>query len=450
MTIFSHTAFSYTASVLLCVMLAVASLGAKTHDVYASTQGGIIARAVMGAMSGDTLRFHAGVYGEHDIVIGKSLTLLAAQGDEQKVIIDARLKGTSIFFIRANGVTVRDLALRNVPISYMNDNAAIRAEGVRNCTVENLRIDNALFGLYFATSANCRVAGNVLRATKGNESSSGNGIHLWRCDNITVERNDVQGHRDGIYLEFNRHAVVRGNTSQGNMRYGLHFMFSDSCAYEDNTFRQNGSGVAVMYSRFVRMTGNRFENNWGAASYGVLFKDITDSYMARNRFFKNTTGLYAEGVNRTIIEWNEFSENGWAVKFLGSSADNIFRFNNILGNSFDVTTNSFDNQNRFIHNYWSRYEGYDLDRNGLGDVPFRPVRLFSVLVEQQQSALVLMHSLLVNILDLAERVIPSMTPEALVDVAPSMKPYQILFNKPLERNVPEHHAQERHSQTTKR
>jgi nitrous oxidase accessory protein len=148
-----------------------------------------------------------------------------------------------------------------------------------------------------------------------------------------------------------------------------------------------------MYSRFVRMTGNKFEQNWGAAAYGVLFKDITDSYMAENRFFKNTTGLYAEGVNRTIIERNEFVNNGWAMKIFGSATDNIVRFNNIIGNSFDVTTNSFDNENQFIHNYWSRYEGYDLDRNGIGDVPFHPVRLFSVLVEQQQSSLVLMHSL---------------------------------------------------------
>jgi nitrous oxidase accessory protein len=156
----------------------------------------------------------------------------------------------------------------------------------------------------------------------------------------------------------------------------------------------------------------------------VLFKEISDSYMAENRFFKNTTGLYAEGVSRTMIERNEFVENGWALKIFGSATENVFRFNNVIGNSFDVATNSFDSENRFIHNYWSRYEGYDLDRNGLGDVPFRPVRLFSVLVEQQQPALILMHSLLVNMLDVAERVIPSMTPEALVDAAPQMQPLE--------------------------
>ncbi|TAE25165.1 MAG: nitrous oxide reductase family maturation protein NosD [Candidatus Kapaibacterium sp.] len=419
----------HTAPTLLLLALAYATAFAKTHEISPSAKGGVIARAIASASTGDTLRLRAGVYKEHDIVVGKPLHILAARGDELRVIIDAELRGSSMVFVRANGVTMRGLALRNVPISYMNDNAAIRVEGAQNGVFENLRIDNALFGIYLATSANCRIAGNVLRATKGNESSSGNGIHLWKCDNITVEGNDVQGHRDGIYLEFNRRALVRRNTSQGNMRYGLHFMFSDSCAYESNTFRQNGSGVAVMYSRFVRMTGNKFEQNWGAAAYGVLFKDITDSYMAENRFFKNTTGLYAEGVNRTIIERNEFVNNGWAMKIFGSATDNIVRFNNIIGNSFDVATNSFDNENQFIHNYWSRYEGYDLDRNGIGDVPFHPVRLFSVLVEQQQSSLVLMHSLLVTMLDVAERVIPSLTPETLVDAAPMMKRIDIVPEK---------------------
>ncbi len=410
--------------IALLLLFGVQMLCAKTHEVYPEPQGKGIAMAVHTALSGDTLRLHKGVYKEHDVVIGKALTIIAASGEAGLAVIDAELRGTSILFVRANGVTVRGLTLKNVPIAYVNDNAAIRVEGARNGVFENLHIENAFFGIYLATSANCRIAGNVLRATKGDESSSGNGVHLWRCDDCVIDGNDIQGHRDGIYLEFNRHALVRNNRSEGNMRYGLHFMFSDSCEYLRNTFRKNGSGVAVMYSRVVRMVGNTFEQNWGAASYGVLFKEISDSYMAENRFFKNTTGLYAEGVSRTMIERNEFVENGWALKIFGSATENVFRFNNVIGNSFDVATNSFDSENRFIHNYWSRYEGYDLDRNGLGDVPFRPVRLFSVLVEQQQPALVLMHSLLVNMLDVAERVIPSMTPEALVDAAPQMQPLE--------------------------
>jgi nitrous oxidase accessory protein len=424
-------------AVVVIVIVMPLHLCARTVKVYpskASSAQGInrtnqsLAQAIAAAGAGDTLRLHVGVYAEHDLVITKPLVIVAdsagtANGGE--VVIDAGSQGTSIIFIRAGGVTLRGLVLCNVGVSYVEDNAAVRVEGVRECRFEGLQIRNAFFGLYFAKSAACVVTQCVLRAQQGFESSSGNGIHCWRCDSMTVRGNDVRGHRDGIYLEFTRHAAVSNNFSEGNMRYGLHFMFSDSCLYDHNTFQRNGSGVAVMYSRNVQMLRNRFENNWGAAAYGVLFKDITDSYMADNHFVKNTVGLYAEGMSRTIIERNEFVDNGWALRMMGSSGDNSFRTNNVVGNSFDVTTNSFESLNTFAGNYWSRYQGYDLNRDGVGDVPFRPVRLFSVLVEQQQPALVLMHSIIVELLDLAERVIPSMTPETLIDATPAMQPHYL-------------------------
>ena len=75
----------------------------------------------------------------------------------------------------------------------------------------------------------------------------------------------------------------------------------------------------------------------------------------------------------------------------------------------------------FSGNYWDRYKGYDLDRDGIGDVPFRPVRLFSVIVEKYEASLVLLHSILVDALDTAERIVPALTPDELIDSAPLMK-----------------------------
>jgi nitrous oxidase accessory protein len=79
-------------------------------------------------------------------------------------------------------------------------------------------------------------------------------------------------------------------------------------------------------------------------------------------------------------------------------------------NAFDVGTNSRSNVSTFAENYWDRYRGYDLDRDGIGDVPHAPVRLFALVVEQTPATLILLRSLLVDLLDLAERVIPALTP----------------------------------------
>lgn len=399
--------------IVLCYGLGSRCLYAATLDVY---PGQSIQKTISGAREYDTIRVHAGEYRERAIGITKPLTLIAVGS----VVIDAQNRDGNILDIQAHHVIVRGFTLKNVGLSYISDNAAIKIEQSRFCTVENCTIDRGFFGIYLAKSAHCQIVNNTLRASGQFESSSGNGIHLWRCDFITVAYNTITGHRDGIYFEFVKNGTITHNHSEKNLRYGLHFMFSDTCTYRFNTFRRNGAGVAVMYTKVVTMTNNRFEYNWGASAYGLLFKDITDSYVAGNIFLKNSTGLHAEGTNRTLLENNDFLDNGWAVKIMASCLDNTFQNNNFIGNSFDISTNSSQNYNSFTGNYWSRYQGYDLNRDGIGDIPYRPVRFFSLILEQQTAALVLLHSLFVDMLDVAERIIPSMTPETLIDKRPQM------------------------------
>jgi nitrous oxidase accessory protein len=205
------------------------------------------------------------------------------------------------------------------------------------------------------------------------------------------------------------------------MRYGLHFMYSDSCEYRRNAFTANGAGVAVMYSRQVTMVDNRFEDNWGPAAYGLLLKEIKDSRIEGNVMARNTVGLFAEGVDRSEIRGNQFLRNGWAIRLMADATDNSFRHNRFEGNTFDVATNSqASSPSAFAENYWDGYAGYDLDHDGFGDTPFRPVRLFSVLVEQNEPLLILLRSFFVDLLEAAERVAPVLTPETLVDARPMM------------------------------
>jgi nitrous oxidase accessory protein len=287
--------------------------------------------------------------------------------------------------------------------------------------IDGNRIENGFFGIYLAGVTGCRITGNVLRAAGTTETGSGNGIHLWSSSDVTIEDNRIAGHRDGIYLEFARGAVVRRNTSEGNLRYGLHFMYSDDCEYVGNTFRHNLAGVAVMYAKRVTMTDNRFEDNWGSASYGLLLKEISDARIERNRFLRNTVGLFADGAVRIVATGNEFSANGWAVKLMASTYDGRFEGNDFIGNTFDVSSNSREGSNRLHGNHFDAYRGYDLDRDGFGDVPHRPVRLFSVLVERNASSIILLRSVFVDLLDAAERVLPVLTPAALADDRPAMR-----------------------------
>jgi nitrous oxidase accessory protein len=158
-------------------------------------------------------------------------------------------------------------------------------------------------------------------------------------------------------------------------------MFSDNDAYISNVFKNNGSGVAVMYTHGVKMFNNFFEDNWGDAAYGILLKDISDSYIQGNHFVRNTVGIHMEGSSRIQLYKNQFLHNGWALKIQASCDDNVVAKNNFMGNTFDIGTNGTLVLNKFNGNYWDKYEGYDLNRDKKGDVPYHPVSLYSMIIE---------------------------------------------------------------------
>ncbi|HSK17695.1 MAG TPA: nitrous oxide reductase family maturation protein NosD [Longimicrobiales bacterium] len=397
------------------LILALTLAAADTLIVSPAGPWRTIGDAVTAAQPHDVILVRRGVYREPTILIARPLTL---QGEAGSVIDGEGQR--QLVRVEADSVTIRGLTLRNVGTSYMEDRAAITVEDASHCVIEGNRIENAFFGIYLANVGWCRIEDNVLVARTTRETAAGNGIHLWYSKQVLIRGNDVRGHRDGIYFEFVEDSRVERNHAEGNLRYGLHFMFSDRCEYRDNVFRANHAGIAVMYTRNVVMEDNRFEDNRGPAAFGLLLKDITDSRVARNRFTRNTVGIMAEGMNRTELEHNVFSANGWAIKLMANSEDNTFFANDFHGNAFDVSTNSRQNFSTFRNNWWDRYGGYDLDRDGYGDVPFRPVRLFSLIVERNAPSLVLLRSLFVTLLDAAERVAPVLTPATLVDERPRM------------------------------
>lgn len=390
---------------------------ARTLVVAPGTALATLGDAVARARAGDRIIVRAGTYREPLVTIDKPL-LIEGVGD---AILDGE-SAHAILTVAADDVTIRHLHFRDVGVSYTSDLAAVRVLAVRNCRIDENVIERAFFGIYLAKSVGCRVVHNEIRGAARDETGSGNGIHLWSARDALIADNHVSGQRDGIYFEFVTHTVVRGNTSEGNLRYGLHFMYSDDCRYLDNTFRRNKAGVAVMYTHRVLMAGNRFESNWGDAAYGLLLKEIDDSRVEDNTFVRNTVGLSADGANRLVASHNTFRSNGWAVRLVSSTDDARFEHNNFVDNTFDVGMRGGETTTRFAGNYWDAYRGYDLDRNGVGDAPFHPVRLFALIVNQNPPAVLLLRSPFVTLLDAVERAVPSLTPSSVVDDTPVLQP----------------------------
>jgi len=402
-------------NLLTLALLAVLSTGfSKTLEVCTSCPIKDLQEAVGLANAGDSILVKPGVYPAINLELKKSVTIIGMDG----AVLDGSGEGY-VLKVLADSITISGFKIINSGRSYTKDFAAIYAYRADHFRLLNLEIVDPFFGILLEKSKHGLVKNSKVYGISKREDDSGNGIHMWHCSEITIENNEVYGLRDGIYLEFVDNSKIWKNYTHNNIRYGLHFMFSNEDEYLENTFENNGAGVAVMFSKFIVMKGNRFIRNWGTASYGLLLKEIYDAEVVDNTFTENTIGIFIEGSNRINYTQNQFEQNGWAIKVSGGCYENLFFKNNFIGNSFDVSYNTKMNDNSFNGNYWSDYTGYDLDKDGIGDVPYRPVKLFSYIVNKTPETIILLRSLFVDIINFSEKVSPVFTPDDLIDNQPS-------------------------------
>ena len=379
-----------------------------------------IREALQQSAGGDTIKVSGGIYHEKNLIINKPTVLIGIGYP----VLDGEHKYENIS-IKSSRVTIQGFKIIHSGVSSIEDIAAIKIYQCHDVVITDNILEDTFFGIYSQNSLNCTIEKNRITGSNKEEQQSGNGIHCWKSDCMRIIANTITGHRDGIYFEFVTHSVIWRNISENNLRYGLHFMFSSNDSYINNIFKNNGAGVSVMFSHDVKMVHNYFEENWGDGSYGLLLKEITDSYIENNRFVKNTIGIYMEGTSRIQMTKNVFERNGWGMKIQASCMDITVTANNFIGNTFDISTNGSLVLNTFNGNYWDKYDGYDLNKDKTGDVPYRPVSMYSVIIERNPPAIMLFRSFITTLLDKTEKVLPSLTPENFKDAYPLMKPLRL-------------------------
>ncbi|WP_439585931.1 NosD domain-containing protein, partial [Dyadobacter bucti] len=246
-------------SLLACLWLPTATvmeLSARTIRVGKTQSVKSIRQAIRMALSGDTILVNKGLYQEGNIIIDKPLVL---KGIERPVL--SGQKKYEIISVKSSHVTIEGLVIKASGQSSMQDIAGIRIYNTHHVSVTGNVLEDNFFGIYLQQSKHCLIKNNRLKAYGKAEHLIGNGIHSWKSDSLTIYGNYIQGHRDGMYLEFTTNSNVENNTSHGNLRYGLHFMFAHHNNYTRNTFSSNGAGVAVMYTNHVNMKNNIFKDN---------------------------------------------------------------------------------------------------------------------------------------------------------------------------------------------
>lgn len=405
---------------LICLSFSIITLSARTIEVGEGKAFSSINAALHKAKAKDEILIYGKKIYKERLVIQKPITLKGVGTP----IIDGGQRG-DVIKVNADNVTIEGLQIQNSARSSQVDYCGVHVKDAQFVTVRNCVFRKNQFSVMFQNCKNGLIANNNISSNITYNPIMGNAVHCWKSDNMHITGNNIGHNRDGIYLEFVNNSHIDHNTVSGCARYGLHFMFSHFNVYNSNRFNHNQAGVAVMFAHNVEMINNTFEFNRGTSSYGLLIKELQYSTIKGNRFLDNTVGLLIDGGSDLNVHHNVIKNNGWGMRLISASTNDTIVHNNFLGNTFDMTTNVSYNRNNVNGNYWDKYEGYDLNKDGYGDVPFHPLSLFSMLAEQNENVLFFFHSFLMNLLDATEKVLPSITPDNYVDNYPHMNPYKL-------------------------
>ncbi|MDZ4224614.1 MAG: NosD domain-containing protein, partial [bacterium] len=222
---------------LLFFLLFPAFARAATIEVCKTCEVQAIDDAIARAKAGDIVKVQSGIYAG-PLFIDKPLHLIGIG----RPVIDG-LHKEHVFYLRADDTTIEGFVIQNSGSSYISEYAGIRVEEAKGCRLLNNIFENNTYSIYLAKVDGCLVAQNQITGNAKDEVLSGNGVHAWYSSHIVIRQNDVQRHRDGLYLEFTPDSLVEENVISHNLRYGLHFMYSPGNRYFKNIFAENQTGV---------------------------------------------------------------------------------------------------------------------------------------------------------------------------------------------------------------
>ncbi len=398
---------------LLAGLAAAAPGAASTVRVSAEH----LADAVGSALPGDVVVVRGGVF-HGSLRIAKPLVLRGEGG----ATIDGDERGTTLT-LAAPGIRLSGFIIRRSGASLLTDDAAILIVA-DDVTVADNRIEQALHGIYVLRANRFHLVRNHIGGKPWiNDENRGNGIHLHAASDGTIEGNDIETVRDGVYFNYADRNLIAGNRVR-LLRYGLHYMWSNDNRFVDNVFSESVGGAALMYSRGLVFERNTFLRNRGFRAHGVLFKEVEHCRASANRFLDNTEAITLDGAIRNLFAGNLVAGNDVAIVEFTNSEENTFTGNAFVANGTEVRGIGKGSTSRWdlngVGNYWSGYDGYDLDGDGTGDTPHQLQNLFEYLEAERPLLRLLARSPAADAARVAEQAFPVLRDRDTVDRRPLM------------------------------
>lgn len=418
---------------ILHIILSVLTATAVIAEQYYVMPGRSLNSAIERAHPRDTIVIGSGIF-NGNILLSKTVTLMGTKNS----VLRGDGKG-SVVIVNADSCVIRNVIVENTGRDLLYEDAGILLLSDHN-TVQHTVIRNTLFGMYLKQSDGNIIAENIISGFFDlDQGQRGSGIHLWNSHRNVLIGNTISHARDGIYIQNANHTYIADNNVH-SLRYGLHYMYADSNTFLRNSFYDNVAGAAIMYTRNIIMKHNLFLRNRGFASYGILLQDCHFSFADSNIIADNVTGIFMEASTNNLFYNNIIAQNDFAMQMYQNSVNNVFTGNSFVDNLNPLTlvgkrTDSHWSRDH-VGNYWSLYEGYDLDADGIGDIPMRIQNVFNYLEGKNANVRLYLYSPASQALALSAKAFPIIDINNEIDAYPLMFPGSLTWAHALLHSIP--------------
>ena len=410
-----------TATILALALATVAGTGghaAQAGEWMVAAGSDALSSTLEKAEPGDVVRL---AKGDHPgpITLSRPLTLMGEPG--------ARVVGTglgSVITVEAEDIVVSGLNISGSGSSHKDIDSGVRLEKTaRRARVIDNHLEGNLYGVDVHGAADAVVQGNVIIGRRdARMNARGNGVYVWNAPGAVVEDNQIRYGRDGIFVNTSHANIFRNNVFE-DLRFGVHYMYTRDSEVSGNVSRNNHVGYALMFSPNLLVRGNR---SIGDRDHGIMLNYAVDSVVEANLVRGGGEKcLFMYNANKNRIAGNRFEACPIGIHFTAGSERNQITGNAFVGNRTQVKYVG----SRWLEwsadgrgNYWSDHSAFDIDGDGLADMPYRPNDLFDHILWTQPAARLLLGSPVVQLIRWTQSKFPALLPGGVVDSRPMMKP----------------------------
>jgi nitrous oxidase accessory protein len=384
------------------------------------TEVGSLDKRIQALHPGETLELPAGDYDGPIVIRTPDVTIRGLPG--------AHISGHghgSVIVVAADGVTIEGLAITDSGSFYDHVDAAITVHNVRRVSLRDNHIRECLFGIDVGNAWDITIEGNDIRSKALSLGLRGDAVRLWAVRDAHVRRNHWSDTRDAVSW-YSERVSFEENTATRS-RYSIHSMYSKSLYIRKNRFDGNSVGIFIMYGEGTTILDNLVRGSVGTTGLGLGMKETSSLYAHGNSFIYCATGILVdnspwEPSTRDWFQNNYIAYNGTGVLFSNGREGNSFESNVFESNGLDVDTSSRQpSHSLWRGNTWDNYDGFDHDRNGIGDTPYRVYKYDDLLSDAHPSTRFFYATPIVSLLALVEKLLPFSEPvELLADPLPRM------------------------------